>query len=508
MSRPKTFKNAISPTRAEDFSQWYQQVIAVSGLAESSVSRGCMVIKPWGYGVWELIQRYLDNELKRTGHENAYFPLLIPLSLLEKEASHIEGFAKECAVVTHSRLVGDKSGGLVPSAPLREPYIIRPTSEAIIGATYARWVQSYRDLPIMINQWANVMRWEMRTRLFLRTSEFLWQEGHTVHATPAEAAEESQAMIELYRDFVTDHLALPVVMGVKTPDERFPGAQETYTIEALMQDGKALQAGTSHDLGQNFSKAYDISFQDRQGRSVYPWTTSWGVSTRLIGAMVMTHSDDDGLVLPPRVAPQQVVLMPILSKGSDEHVLSYARDLRDELESQLYQGSRVRVHMDERDIRPGEKNWHHIKRGVPVRVEIGRREVETGTLNWCLRHQPHRQKHSGTRSELVEQIGSLLAQMQDDLLGAAQKYRDTNTHSFIELTEYEKALKGNPGLGWARLPWCPGAMDHPFLKKYSLTPRCLPLSLAADQPDSPPAGTLCAFTAQPATAYALIGRAY
>src|ERR1044072_3987297 len=331
---PKQPTSAITPTREENFPEWYQQVVKAADLAENSDVRGCMVIKPWGYAIWENIQRRLDAMFKATGHENAYFPLFIPMSFLEKEAEHVEGFAKECAVVTHHRLEPDGKGGLqpAPSAKLEEPLIVRPTSETIIGATFERWVQSYRDLPILINQWANVVRWELRTRLFIRTAEFLWQEGHTVHATEAEAREETMRMLEIYADFAEHTMAMPVIKGEKTSGERFPGAADTYTIEAMMQDRKALQAGTSHFLGQNFAKAQDIKFQSEAGALEYAWTTSWGVTTRLIGALVMTHSDDDGLVLPPKLAPAHVVIMPI-AKSDDERagVLEYCEKLRQEL---------------------------------------------------------------------------------------------------------------------------------------------------------------------------------
>ena len=314
----KQRQNAISPTREEDYPEWYQQVIKAADLAEVSPVRGCMVIKPWGWAIWENMQRILDGMFKATGHVNAYFPLFIPMSYLEKEAEHVEGFAKECAVVTHHRLEPGPDGGLVPAGPLDEPLIVRPTSETIIGAMYAKWVQSYRDLPILINQWCNVVRWELRTRLFLRTTEFLWQEGHTAHATEAEALEETRRMLDVYAEFAEQHLAIPVIKGEKTAGERFPGAVTTLAIEAMMQDRKALQAGTSHFLGQNFSRAQEIKFQDRQGQEVFAWTTSWGVSTRLVGAVIMAHADDDGLVLPPQLAPQHVVILPIYRSDEEE----------------------------------------------------------------------------------------------------------------------------------------------------------------------------------------------
>src|SRR5881392_332905 len=325
-------KTAITPTRADDYPEWYQQVIRAADLAENSDVRGCMVIKPWGWAVWENIQQGLDGLFKATGHENAYFPLFIPLSFLQKEAEHVEGFAKECAVVTHHRLVPDSEGKLIvdPDAKLEEELIVRPTSETIIGSTYARWVQSYRDLPILINQWANVVRWEMRTRLFLRTTEFLWQEGHTAHATAEEAQEETMRMLGVYADFAENWMAMPVIQGEKTAGERFPGAVATYSIEAMMQDRKALQAGTSHFLGQNFSKAQEIKFLNQEGKETFAWTTSWGVSTRLVGALIMTHSDDDGLVLPPRLAPAHVVILPIV-RGDDTRAKEVAESVAQEL---------------------------------------------------------------------------------------------------------------------------------------------------------------------------------
>src|SRR5687768_5807807 len=351
-AKPIMAKSAISPTRGENYPEWYQQVIKAADLAEVSPVRGCMVIKPWGYAIWENIQRILDQKFKDTGHENAYFPLFIPMSFLEKEAQHVEGFAKECAVVTHHRLEPDGKGGLrpAPSAQLEEPLIVRPTSETIIGATFARWVQSYRDLPILLNQWANVVRWELRTRLFLRTTEFLWQEGHTVHATEAEAMQETLRILDLYADFAEHSMAMPVIKGEKTSGERFPGAVSTYTIEAMMPDRKALQAGTSHFLGQNFSKAQEIKFQSEAGELEYAWTTSWGMTTRLIGALVMTHSDDDGLVLPPKLAPAQVVIMPIYRTEEEKaQVLPYCEALSKDLAAQQYEGEPVRVRIDSRD---------------------------------------------------------------------------------------------------------------------------------------------------------------
>ncbi|HHM12754.1 MAG TPA: proline--tRNA ligase, partial [Planctomycetaceae bacterium] len=372
----KRAKTAITPTRSEDYPEWYQQVIRAADLAEISPVRGCMVIKPWGYALWENMQQVLDRMFKETGHENAYFPLFIPLSFLEKEAEHVEGFAKECAVVTHHRLEPGKEGGLVPAAPLDEPLVVRPTSETIIGAMYSKWIQSYRDLPILINQWANVVRWELRTRMFLRTTEFLWQEGHTAHATEEEAWEETRRMLDVYATFAEDYMAMPVIRGEKTAGERFPGAISTLSIEAMMQDRKALQAGTSHFLGQNFARAQEITFQNQEGKEVHAWTTSWGVSTRLVGAVIMTHSDDDGLVLPPKLAPKQIVVMPIYRNEEEAlQVVPYCRKLIAALEDQSYHGMPIRVQYDDRDMRGGEKVWYHIKRGVPLRVEVGPKDL-------------------------------------------------------------------------------------------------------------------------------------
>src|SRR5690349_383212 len=413
-------KTAITPTRADDYPEWFQQVIRAADLAENSDVRGCMVIKPWGWAVWENIQQGLDGLFKATGHENAYFPLFIPLSFLQKEAEHVEGFAKECAVVTHHRLVPGPEGKLIPdpASKLEEPLIVRPTSETIIGSTYARWVQSYRDLPILINQWANVVRWEMRTRLFLRTTEFLWQEGHTAHATAEEAQEETMRMLGVYANFAENWMAMPVIQGEKTAGERFPGAVATYAIEAMMQDRKALQSGTSHFLGQNFSKAQEIKFQDQNGKVEYAWTTSWGVSTRLIGGLIMTHSDDDGLVLPPRLAPKHVVMLPIYRSDEERtQVLEYVNGVKRELEAQRYDDVPVRVIIDDRDIRGGEKNWYHVKRGVPLRVEVGPRDIADNALMVSRRDTGAKAKTP--RAEFIANITTTLAEMQTNLFNRA-----------------------------------------------------------------------------------------
>ncbi|PCI75267.1 proline--tRNA ligase [Candidatus Aerophobetes bacterium] len=354
----KKQKTAITPTRDQDFPQWYQAVVKASELAEAAPVRGCMVIKPWGYALWENIKEDLDKRFKALGHKNAYFPLFIPLSYFEKEAKHVDGFATECAVVTHHRLGKNKEGKLVPQSPLEEPLVVRPTSEMIIGEMFSKWIESYRDLPLLINQWANVVRWEMRPRIFLRTSEFLWQEGHTVHATHEQALEHSKRMLDVYVDFVEKKLAMPVIKGEKSANERFPGADSTFTFEAMMQDGKALQGGTSHFLGQNFSKSSNITFLDEKGERQHAWTTSWGMTTRLIGALIMVHGDDDGLVLPPKIAPTHVVIIPVIKKDSDSSLIkAEAEKLKIALQGKMFDGQAIKVEVDDRDMRGGEKAY-------------------------------------------------------------------------------------------------------------------------------------------------------
>tara|TARA_R110002049_G_scaffold2750_8_gene22146 strand:+ start:56915 stop:58429 length:1515 start_codon:yes stop_codon:yes gene_type:complete len=502
----KAPKTAIQPTRAEDYPEWYQQVIRHADLAENSPVRGCMVIKPWGYRLWENMQRALDDMFKATGHQNAYFPLFIPMSFLEKEAEHVEGFAKECAVVTHHRLEPDPDGGLRPAGKLEEPLIVRPTSEMIIGATYAKWVQSHRDLPILINQWANVVRWEMRTRMFLRTAEFLWQEGHTVHATREEAIEETERMIDVYADFAENWMAMPVTVGSKTPAERFPGAVETLSIEAMMQDRKALQAGTSHFLGQNFSKAQEIVFQSESGEREYAWTTSWGVSTRLVGALIMTHSDDDGLVLPPRLAPAQVVILPIYRDEEQRgEVIAYVNSLRDELSSQTYAGAPIRVEVDDRDIRGGEKKWHHVKRGVPVRIEVGPKDIEKDAVFMGRRDAG---KSEGiSREQCVQQIETILTEIQQGLFDRAKKLRDDNTVTITSEADFRAYFTpknaDNPEAhgGFAMCHFCDEETLEPLLKELKVTVRCIPRG------DKQQNGT-CFFTGKPATQRAIFAKAY
>ncbi len=470
-------KTAISPTRSENYPEWYQQVIKGADLAENSDVRGCMVIKPWGYAIWENIQRRLDAMFKATGHENAYFPLFIPMSFLEKEAQHVEGFAKECAVVTHHRLEPDGQGGLrpAPDSKLEEPLIVRPTSETIIGATFARWVQSYRDLPILINQWANVVRWELRTRMFLRTTEFLWQEGHTVHASAEEAQAETRQMLDVYAAFAEGAMAMPVIKGEKTAGERFPGAVATYSIEAMMQDRKALQAGTSHFLGQNFAKAQEIKFQNVAGELQHAWTTSWGVSTRLIGGLIMSHSDDDGLVLPPKLAPAQVVILPIYRNNEEKSaVLPYCQSLKSELESQRYDDEPVRVRIDDRDLRGGDKKWQWVKRGVPVLVEVGPRDVQSGGV-FRARRAIDAKGVGVPRSEFVATIANTLAEMQQGLFDRAAAARDAATVEIADLAKFEKFFADDAPGGLAYCHFTDGPAMEAKLKELKVTPRCVPL---------------------------------
>ncbi len=475
----KPTKTAITPTRAENYPEWYQQVIKAADLAEVSPVRGCMVIKPWGYAIWENMQRVLDRMFKETGHQNAYFPLFIPMSYLEKEAEHVEGFAKECAVVTHHRLEPDGKGGLRPAGPLEEPLIVRPTSETIIGAMYAKWVQSYRDLPILINQWANVVRWELRTRLFLRTAEFLWQEGHTVHATAEEAMEETRRMLDVYADFVENYMAVPVIKGEKTPGERFPGAVTTLSIEAMMQDRKALQAGTSHFLGQNFSKAQDIKFQDQNGEVVHAWTTSWGVSTRLVGALIMTHSDDDGLVLPPRLAPAHVVIIPIYRADSQRaEVLSYCQNLRKDIQSMRFDDAPIRVELDDRDMRGGDKKWFHVKRGVPIRLEIGPKDMAQQAAFMARRDTG--QQQSTLVAELVQTLPKVLSEIQTNLFERALKMRQANTvdlHTLAEFRDYFKSDDEDSSTvgGFANCYFESEESVKDVLQELKVTIRCIPL---------------------------------
>ena len=435
----KKQRTAIEPTRAEDYAEWYQQVVKVAELAENSEVRGCMVIKPWGYAIWENIQKVLDKMFRETGVKNAYFPLFIPKSYFEKEAEHVEGFAKECAVVTHTRLEDDGQGGLKVAGELAEPYIVRPTSETIIGASFSKWVNSYRDLPLLINQWANVVRWELRTRLFLRTSEFLWQEGHTVHATQKEAEEKTRQMLEVYAKFAEEYLAVPVITGEKSEGERFPGALATYSIEAMMQDRKALQAGTSHFLGQNFAKSSEIKYQNRDGEYEYAWTTSWGVSTRLIGALIMAHSDDDGLILPPKIAPGHIVIIPIAKSDEDrDAILEYIKQITTALKDKRYDGKEILVEVDDSDATSGEKSWKWIKRGMPIRLEIGMRDMGSNSVFMGRRDLTPKDKTGLGWQEFVDSAADILDEIQTNIYQKAFNFRKENTITIEDNAEFYK----------------------------------------------------------------------
>ncbi|MBM3274468.1 MAG: proline--tRNA ligase [Candidatus Sericytochromatia bacterium] len=505
---PKQRETAISPTRQADYPEWYQQVIKAADLAENAPVRGCMVIKPWGYALWENIQRALDGMFKETGHVNAYFPLFIPLSFFEKEAEHVEGFAKECAIVTHHRLEAKPGGGLRPTGELEEPLIVRPTSETIIGAMFAKWTQSYRDLPILINQWANVVRWEMRTRLFLRTAEFLWQEGHTAHATEAEAREETARMLDVYGTFAHDYMAMPVIKGEKCSWERFPGALNTYSIEAMMQDRKALQAGTSHFLGQNFARASEIKFLSSEGVEEFAWTTSWGVSTRLIGALIMAHSDDDGLVLPPRLAPKQVVILPIYRNDEErESVLGYCKSLMAELRSTPYADGKIQVELDDRDVRGGEKTWFHIKRGVPIRIEIGPRDVASDAVFMGRRDREPKDKQSLPRNEFVARAAEILDDIQQSMFDRALAFRQENTREITDRGEFEAYFmpqnEAKPEIhgGFVLAPFVDDPSIADELAKLKVTVRCVPV-------DQEPRSGKCLFTGKQTDRWAIFAKAY
>ena len=522
MAGSEKTKSAISPRRAEDFPEWYQQVVRAGEMAEPSDVRGCMVIKPWGYGVWENMQRGLDGMFKATGHRNAYFPLFIPLSYMQKEAEHVEGFAKECAVVTHHRLEVNAEGKMIPASPLTEPLVIRPTSETIIGASYAKWVQSYRDLPVLINQWANVVRWEKVTRLFLRTTEFLWQEGHTVHETEAEARAETRQMLEVYRRFAEEFLAVPVYVGEKSESERFPGAVQTLCLEAMVQDRKAIQAGTSHFLGQNFSRASGIQFQTRDGKQEFGWTTSWGVSTRLVGTVIMMHGDDDGIILPPRIAPTQIVILPITPKpDTREAVLQAANQLATELRAITWQDAPLEVHVDQRDLGGGVKNWDWIKKGVPLRVELGPRDLGSGNVAVSRRDgaavaggaDPGHPatKSFLSRTEFVRQAAALLDSIQQNLYNRALAFRDAHTRRIDTKEEfYEFFTPRNPTKpeihgGFALAHWNGSrAVEEQVKEDLKVTIRCIPF----DNPEHPPEPGRCVITGEPSPRRVLWAKSY
>ncbi len=463
-------KTAITPTRAEDFSGWYQNLIVAADLAENAPVRGCMTIKPYGWAIWELMRDEMDKRIKAHGVQNANFPLLIPIDYFNREAEHVAGFAKEAAVVTHYRLkMIDGKLQPDPEAKLTEPYVIRPTSETIIGEAMSRWVKSYRDLPMKLNQWVNVMRWEMRPRMFLRTSEFNWQEGHNVFATHDEANADARAMHKMYRDFMENVLAIPVIMGEKTAEERFAGADHTYTTEQIMQDGKALQAGTSHDLGQHFAKSFGIQFLGTDGKLQHAWTTSWGTSTRMMGGLFMVHSDDDGLVLPPAVAPYQVVIIPITRDETTDALNAYSHDLAEKLHA-----VGVRVLVDDTDMRAPDKMWKWIKRGVPLRVEVGSREMETNTITVTRRDIGKESKKTIPAAELVANVNDMLRQIQYDMLAAAQKRNATMIHNVADLAELDAALESGK-IGFFRIKYdlTTNAKFDAMMEKYKISRRCL-----------------------------------
>lgn len=508
-------RHALSTKREDDFAQWYQEVISEAEMAEESGVRGCMVIKPWGYGIWERIQRLMDDRIKAAGVTNCYFPLFIPLSYFAKEAEHVEGFAKEMAVVTHHRLVGDGKGGLVPDpeAKLEEPLIVRPTSETVIGAAMARWVQSWRDLPLMVNQWANVVRWEMRTRMFLRTSEFLWQEGHTAHADRDDAMTETLRALEMYRDFAETELAMPVIAGEKPENERFPGAVATYSIEAMMQDGKALQAGTSHYLGTGFAEAAGIQYQDKEGTQQYAHTTSWGTSTRMVGGVIMTHGDDDGLRVPPMIAPHQIVILPMLrDNDEDEALLAYCEELRKALVTQFALNEPLRVLLDKRPGKATQKRWAWVKKGVPLILEIGGRDAAGGQVSMLRRDRLWNEAAKANfvglaKEDFVARAVTEIEDIQTSLFAEAKGKLEANISragSFDELAAAFADDKRYPG--WVEVEWSrpTGAALEAVvqkLKALKLTIRNTPLT-------AQPVSGNCVFTGDAAVERIYVARSY
>ncbi len=463
-------KTAITPTREENFSEWYQNLITAADLAENSPVRGCMTIKPYGWAIWELMRDEMDKRIKANGVLNANFPLLIPIDFFNKEAEHVAGFAKECAVVTHHRLkMIDGTLQPDPDAKLTEPYVIRPTSETIIGEAMSRWVQSYRDLPLKLNQWVNVMRWEMRPRLFLRTAEFNWQEGHNVFATHDEANNDARKMHKMYAEYMANVLAIPVIMGEKTPEERFAGADHTYTVEQIMQDGKALQAGTSHDLGQHFAKSFGIQYLGTDGKLTHAWTTSWGTSTRMMGGLFMTHSDDDGLVLPPAVAPYQIVIIPITRDENEKELNTYANKLGEEL-----RGLGIRVLVDDTDARAPDKMWKWIKRGVPLRVEIGAKEMDDGTLTITRRDLGKASKQTLSVDEFMSKAKEMLNTIQHDMLTAVEERNKKMITDVKDLKELESALESGK-IGFFRIKYDLTTNEEfdGLIEKYKISRRCL-----------------------------------
>ena len=504
---------ALKNSRKQNYPEWYQSVVAEADMAENSVSPGCMVIKSWGYGIWERIQHEMDYRFKETGHENYYFPLFIPLSFFQKEADHVEGFAKEMAVVTHSRLVNE-DGKLKPASELDEPLIVRPTSETIIADSFSKWVKSYRDLPILLNQWANVVRWEMRPRLFLRTREFLWQEGHTVHATAQEAEAETTKMLGVYKEVSEDVLAMPVIAGRKPEHEKFPGAVDTYCIEAMMQDGKALQAGTSHFLGQNFAKSADIKFVNQNNEQEYAYTTSWGVSTRLIGGVIMSHADDEGMVVPPRIAPYQIIFIPLIKKNDDAaKIMAYIENIQAQLKNKTAFGERLRTKIDSRDKSSVDKVWEWVRKGTPMVCEIGARDIENGGLMVKERiffGQPEGKKILKTE-EFVTSVSERLEFLQNEMFKRAKERLEQNIRTDIKTPEEFAAYFANGNewieddkqgkVAFVRGKWCDDPATEELLKAMKITIRCIPF----DQ-----SGTTgkCLLTGKDATLDGIYARSY
>ena len=497
-------KTGITPTRAEDFPQWFQSVVRDAEVAELDHVRGSMVIRPWGYGIWELMQRALDDAIKETGAVNAYFPLLIPLSYFEEEAKHVEGFAKEMAVVTHHRLEQGDDGSLHPAAELPEPLIVRPTSETIIGRSFAKWINSYRDLPLMVNQWCNIVRWELRPRVLLRTTEFLWQEGHTAHATEEEALEETRRMLGVYRDFAESVLAIPVIAGEKPEFERFPGAEITLSIEAMMQDGKALQSGTSHYLGQNFSKAMEMEFTDEDGERKLAYTTSWGVSTRMMGALVMTHADDNGLRVPPRVAPQQVRIVPI-TRDDPAPVLEAAGKLEAALRQATFADAPIRALVDSRDRKPAEKRWEWIRKGVPVVLELGERDLEQGVVTITRRDDPELTRAQVPSDGAAEAVAGILREMQAGYFEeAATRLREGTRDDITTLEQFREFFSGEEAEsgGFVKAPWSEDPATEEVMGELGVSVRCIPFGEAL------PSDARCVISGAAAKVMAIFAKAY
>jgi len=510
-------RHALDARRKDDFAHWYQEVIAAADLAEESGVRGCMVIKPWGYGIWERIQRLMDDRIKAAGIQNAYFPIFIPLANFEREASHVDGFAKEMAVVTHHRLIADENGALIPDpeAKLEEPLVVRPTSETIIGDAMARWIQSWRDLPLKLNQWANVVRWEMRTRMFLRTSEFLWQEGHTAHSTREDALAETHRALEMYRACVEEDLALPVIAGEKPENERFPGADETWSIEAMMQDGKALQAGTSHYLGTSFSKAANIRYQDREGAQQFCHTTSWGTSTRLMGGVVMVHGDDDGLRVPPRIAPSQIVILPMLrDRVEDKELVTYCEELKAGLAQQFAHGEQIRVLIDMSPGKAAMKRWNWVRKGAPVICEVGPRDMENGQVAMLRRDRlwNHETGKLATafvqRADMIADAPGLLEDIQKSLFDEARERRDANITRGLSKWEDVVAhfADNGPHPGWVEVQW--SKPDGKALEQVVETLKAEKLTFRNVPRGGEIADGQCIFTGNPASERILVARAY